>query len=109
MCDLPRAEGRTFNLQAVEEAARTATLSVEDVPSPGGAREEQPDRRVILDDINWDVVAEKVITRNRQQCMNKWYRGLAPSMVTTGAFLADSRDVILAVSLTGLKRSKLLC
>lgn len=60
-----------------------ATLSLEDMPTP--AQEEGvDDNRALLDDVDWKAVALKVGTRSRVQCMIKWYRHLAPSMVTQG-------------------------
>ncbi len=30
------------------------------------------DGRIVLDDINWEIIAEKMGTRNSLQCMDKW-------------------------------------
>ena len=45
---------------------------------------EREDGRALLDDIDWVLVAQKVGTRTRTQCMDKWYNSLAPSMVSQG-------------------------
>ena len=76
-------------LQEQEEklaSPKAATLSFEDMPTPVKSEKEveTEDGRALLDDVNWDVVAHKVGTRSRVQCMDKWYRNLAPSMITQG-------------------------
>ena len=42
------------------------------------------DRRVLLDNIDWEAVVPHVPTRNRTQCVAKWYLRLAPSMADRG-------------------------
>ena len=42
------------------------------------------DSRMIRDDIDWDVIARQMQSRNASQCMEKWYMKLRPSMTETG-------------------------
>ncbi len=46
--------------------ARTAMF-----PLPSAQGE---DKRVVLDDVDWGAVADKVGTRNHAQCMERWYK-----------------------------------
>lgn len=32
-----------------------------------------PNKRIVKDDVDWGVVAEKVGTRSNIQCLHKWY------------------------------------
>ncbi len=45
------------------------------------------DGRVVLDDVNWVAISEKLGTRSPLQCLGKWYGKLSPSMVARGATL----------------------
>ena len=71
-------------MQELEGKISAATLSADDIAPDRSESPEKEDGRAVLDDIDWKVVAEKVPTRSRTQCMDKWYRRLAPSMVTRG-------------------------
>ena len=71
-------------MQELEGKVRAATLSADDLAPSASESPEREDARAVLDDIDWPLVAEKVPTRNRTQCMDKWYRRLAPSMVARG-------------------------
>ena len=62
---------------ATTAAARTATTT-----SPSTSQ--KIDKRLILDDIDWSVVSDRVGTRSKQQCLDKWYDQLAPSMIVRG-------------------------
>jgi hypothetical protein len=42
------------------------------------------DKRMLLDNINWEAVVPHVPSRNRIQCLAKWYLRMAPSMHDTG-------------------------
>ena len=66
---------------------KAATLSFEDMPSPAKEAPKKEDGRALLDDVDWKFIASKVGTRSRTQCMDKWYRMLAPSMVSQGQLL----------------------
>lgn len=62
-----------------------ATLTLDDVPDEATADGRPgPQIRTVLDDIDWTFVSDAVETRTRLQCMDKWYKSLAPSMITTG-------------------------
>lgn len=63
---------------------KAVTLSFEDVPSPAKEQAKEDDGRALLDDVDWNFIASKVGTRSRVQCMDRWYRILAPSMVSQG-------------------------
>ena len=57
-----------------------------------------PNRRMILDDINWEAVVAHVKTRSRIQCVTKWYLRLSPTMQERGEW-GKSDDKILLQSL----------
>lgn len=76
-------------LQANEEERSSAgaglSLTLDDLESGSAEAEHtQSDGRIILDDIDWDLVSEQHGTRTAAQCLTKWYTQLAPSMVTKG-------------------------
>ena len=61
------------------------SLTLDDLESGSAEAEHtQADGRIILDDIDWDLVSEQHGTRSAAQCLTKWYTQLAPSMVTKG-------------------------
>lgn len=61
------------------------SLTLDDLESGSPQAEHtQSDGRIILDDIDWDLVSEQHGTRSAAQCLTKWYTQLAPSMVTKG-------------------------
>ena len=74
--------------QAIEEGRQGGaglTLSLHDLESGSAeADNSQSDGRIILDDIDWDLVSEQHGSRSAAQCLTKWYTQLAPSMVTKG-------------------------
>jgi len=54
-----------------------------------------PDRRMLLDDINWEAVVAHVKTRSRVQCIAKWYLRLSPSMIDRGEWgVGDDRRML---------------
>ena len=60
--------------------------------------EEKMDRRLVLDDINWGVISQRVKTRTHNQCFDKWYEQLSPSMVARGDWGAgDDRRMLRAL------------
>lgn len=77
-----------MHVQEIEEqthAGDALTLTLGDLESsPGDADSEQADGRIILDDIDWDVISARHGTRAAAQCLTKWYTQLAPSMVSKG-------------------------
>ena len=75
-----------LRLIQANEGSAEATLALDDIPAEpkDGGQNDADERRHVLDDINWRLVAIKVPTRTQVQCMTKWYRELAPSMVATG-------------------------
>ena len=62
------------------------------------------DRRMLLDDINWEAVMPHVATRNRTQCVAKWYLRLAPSMEDRGVW-GKGDDRKLMTSLYSLREN----
>lgn len=44
--------------------------------------------RIVLDDIDWVVISEQHGSRAPQQCLEKWYCSLCPSMVARGGLSA---------------------
>jgi hypothetical protein len=81
----PGLASASIFLQARElgDGPAPAVLSLHDID---GANEAKPssDGRVVLDDIDWDVVSQRMGCRSRGQCMEKWYEKLSPSMVAKG-------------------------
>ena len=76
-------------IQANEEERSSGggglSLTLNDLESgPAEPGHTQSDGRIILDDIDWDLVSEQHGTRSAAQCLTKWYTQLAPSMVTKG-------------------------
>ena len=76
-------------LQANEEQQSSGggglSLTLDDLESGSAQADHTPsDGRIILDDIDWDLVSEQHGTRSAAQCLTKWYTQLAPSMVTKG-------------------------
>ena len=75
-------------IQEIEEKTRAGdalTLTMDDLESSPGDTDSKPsDGRIILDDIDWDVISAQHGTRAAPQCLTKWYTQLAPSMVSKG-------------------------
>ena len=76
-------------MQANDEERSTGggglSLTLDDLEAGSPQAEHtQSDGRIILDDVDWDLVSEQHGTRSAAQCLTKWYTQLAPSMVTTG-------------------------
>ena len=67
-----------------EEEERALTAAVEKYGNPRQLKGDGKDRRVLLDNIDWEAVVLHVPTRNRTQCVAKWYLRLAPSMADRG-------------------------
>ena len=92
-------------IQAIEEERSQAgaglSLTLEDLESgPAEPAGSQADGRIILDDIDWDLVSEQHGTRTAAQCLTKWYTQLAPSMVTKGKSLKHCKLLMLDVMQT---------
>ncbi|KAK9840762.1 hypothetical protein WJX81_003109 [Elliptochloris bilobata] len=78
------------------QAARAAA------PREGSSRGTEQDGRVVLDDINWAAVSERLGTRSPLQCMGKWYSKLSPSMVARGDWgSGDDRRLLRALLASG--------
>ena len=77
-----------MTVQGFEESSQAAdalTLTMDDLDSsPADADSKRSDGRIILDDIDWDVISAQHGTRAAPQCLTKWYTQLAPSMVAKG-------------------------
>ena len=74
-------------LQAFKAQEEHATLSLDDLAAtPAADSSKRADGRVLLDDIDWNAIADRVGTRTAKHCLDKWYRQLAPSMVARGAW-----------------------
>lgn len=54
-----------------------------------------PNRRMILDDINWEAVVAHVKTRSRIQCVTKWYLRLSPTMQDRGEWDRPDDKILL--------------
>ncbi|KAL4432464.1 hypothetical protein ABPG77_001763 [Micractinium sp. CCAP 211/92] len=100
------AEGGATGSQG-EDAA---TLTLEDIQGAAsepvvdadGAATVTVSRRIILDDIDWNVVSQAVGTRSNIQCLEKWYSQLSPSMVARGEWgSGDDRRLLRALFLSG--------
>jgi hypothetical protein len=56
------------------------------------------DRRIVLDDIDWELISSRVGTRSGPQCLEKWYDQLSPSMVSRGEWgKGDDRRMLKAL------------
>jgi Myb-like DNA-binding domain len=56
------------------------------------------DKRIVLDDIDWGVISQRVGSRSNIQCCEKWYDQLAPSMVDRGDWgMGDDRRLLKAL------------
>eukprot|EP00890_Picochlorum_soloecismus_P002664 jgi/Picsp_1/3399/NSC_06237-R1_protein len=63
--------------------------------TPADEKADIPDRRMLLDDINWEAVVAHVKTRSRVQCIAKWYLRLSPSMIDRGEWgVGDDRRML---------------
>ncbi|KAL4437042.1 hypothetical protein ABPG75_004181 [Micractinium tetrahymenae] len=86
----------TLTLQDIEGAAG------EPVVDADGAATATVSRRIILDDIDWNVVSQAVGSRSNIQCLEKWYSQLSPSMVARGEWgSGDDRRLLRALFLSG--------
>lgn len=78
--------------QEIEEktqAGDALTLTMDDLESSPADTDSKPsDGRIILDDIDWDVISSQHGTRAAPQCLTKWYTQLAPSMVSKGTWFS---------------------
>lgn len=84
--------------EAVEKYGHPRSLQ-----TPANEKADIPDRRILLDDINWEAVVAHVKTRSRVQCIAKWYLRLSPSMIDRGEWgVGDDRRMLR--SLWSLKR-----
>ncbi|WPT12015.1 RNA polymerase I termination factor [Picochlorum sp. SENEW3] len=55
------------------------------VKAPAGDGDNGPsDRRILLDNINWEAVVAHMKTRSRVQCITKWYLRQGPTMMDRG-------------------------
>lgn len=64
--------------EAVEKFGKPAQT-----PAAGGD-DRASDRRIILDDINWEAVVAHMKTRSRIQCIARWYLRQGPTMMDRG-------------------------
>ena len=83
-----------------EEEEEKLKEAVEKYGQPRSLKEnkDQPIRRVVLDDINWEAVVSHVKTRTRLQCIAKWYHRLSPSMIQRGEWgSGDDRRMLKAL------------
>ena len=72
-------------IEESREAGGALTLTLDDLEgSPPDADAKQADGRIILDDIDWDVISAQHGTRAAPQCLTKKYTQRAPSMVSKG-------------------------
>ncbi|KAL0027351.1 hypothetical protein WJX79_003122 [Trebouxia sp. C0005] len=93
--------------QEIEEKTRAGdalTLTLDDLESSPADTDSKPtDGRIILDDIDWDVISAQHGTRAAPQCLTKWYTQLAPSMVSKGEWgSGDDRRLLRALAKTGV-------
>lgn len=83
--------------EAVQKFGRPRSLkgnsTVPKVDSEGNTI--MPNRRMILDDINWEAVVAHVKTRSRIQCVTKWYLRLGPTMQDRGEWDKPEDKVLL--------------
>jgi hypothetical protein len=84
-----------------EAEERALAAAVEKYGNPSKLKGDGKDRRVLLDNIDWEAVVPHVPTRNRTQCVAKWYLRLAPSMADRGLW-GKGNDKILLKSLWNL-------
>lgn len=67
-------------------------------PASTPASQQKIDKRIVLDDIDWGVISQRVETRSNIQCLEKWYDQLAPSMVDRGDWgTGDDRRLLKAL------------
>jgi hypothetical protein len=92
-----------------EEEEQALSAAVEKYGNPSQLKGDGKDRRVLLDNIDWEAVVPHVPTRNRTQCVAKWYLRLAPSMADRGLWgkgddkkLLKSLWILLQNSRSGL-------
>lgn len=97
-------------LQANEEQQSSGggglSLTLDDLESGSAQADDTPsDGRIILDDIDWDLVSEQHGTRSAAQCLTKWYTQLAPSMVTKGEHIGSRWSQTKCWQLPSLKNA----
>ena len=64
------------------EADAALSLTMDDlVVGSQDTHGQQADGRIILDDIDWDVISARHGSRSAPQCLTKWYTHLAPTIV----------------------------
>ncbi|KAK9817342.1 hypothetical protein WJX74_005162 [Apatococcus lobatus] len=95
--------------QDAEIQGKQATLSfgdiAEDDSEPEEAAGEISDARVVVDDIDWSIISDRMGTRSNNQCMEKWYTQLTPGMVSRGEWgSGDDRRLIRALLESGAKQ-----
>jgi hypothetical protein len=82
------SRGATTPIQRNLTSTRTTTPS----------SQQKLDKRVVLDDIDWGIISQKVQTRSNLQCLEKWYDQMAPSMVDRGDWgTGDDRRLLKAL------------
>lgn len=60
------------------------------------------DRRILLDDINWEAVVAHMKTRSRVQCISKWYLRHGPTMMDRGDWeQGDDKKLLSALWSSG--------
>ena len=73
--------------------------------NPSSHKGDGSDKRLLLDNIDWEAVLPHVPTRTRTQCVAKWYLRLAPSMCERGIW-AKGDDKRLMTSLFKLRKQQ---
>jgi hypothetical protein len=83
---------------AVEEYLKAKTRVQSNSITARGSDPKTQDRRIVLDDIDWELISSRVGTRSGPQCLEKWYDQLSPSMVSRGEWgKGDDRRMLKAL------------
>lgn len=70
--------------------------------------EEKLDRRTVRDDVNWTFIAQQHGSRTHNQCLDRWYHHLAPSMLEAGIWgSGDDRRLLRALLASGVTQASL--
>lgn len=91
-------------------AAAAASFEAEAATTPNtntGTTAKSPsappsDRRMTLDDIDWNYISAQVRTRSTVQCIDKWYNRLAPTLESRGDWgKGDDKRLLKALYQSG--------
>ena len=64
----------------------------------------------MLDDVNWSIIAGQHGSRTHLQCLDRWYRSLAPTMVEAGTWgEGDDRRLLRALLASGVTQASKPC